>query len=250
MLNATPGLVAGGEARIVVQGLREANPVRKTYTVRLDAPAVGRILSFPYLIPAGELEPDYYEISVVLAGPDGEVLDEKTDTLTVSPAAAIGHPIANAKGIPVANQFLFRYMIGEQLEKTGRAAAAAAFYEEAFRSRPEYAEGVVRYANFLIRTGAFDRALEIAETLRTGREAPVRLPRHPRPGPVRPGEVRRGPGRAAPGQQALQQRDGRSQLPREMLLEAGQEDGGLGRFHRLPEAQSRPARDRQNGRGT
>jgi len=166
VLNATPELVAGGEARIVVQGLREANPVRKTYTVRLDAPAVGRILSFPYLIPAGELEPDYYEISVVLTGPDGEVLDEKTDTLTVSPAAAIGHPIANAKGIPVANQFLFRYMIGEQLEKTGRAAAAAAFYEEAFRSRPEYAEGVVRYANFLIRTGAFDRALEIAETLR------------------------------------------------------------------------------------
>jgi len=166
VLNATPELVAGGEARIVVQGLREANPVRKTYTVRLDAPAAGRILSFPYLIPAGELEPDYYEISVVLAGPGGEFLDEKTDTLTVSPAAAIGHPIANAKGIPVANQFLFRYMIGEQLEKTGRAAAAGAFYEEAFRSRPEYAEGVVRYANFLIRTGAFGRALEIAETLR------------------------------------------------------------------------------------
>jgi GWxTD domain-containing protein len=166
VLNATPGLQADGEARIVVQGLREANPVRKTYTVRLDAPAAGRILSFPYLIPAGELEPDYYEISVVLAGPGGEILDEKTDTLTVSPAAAIGHPIANAKGIPVANQFLFRYMVGEQLERTGRPAAAAAFYEEAFRSRPEYAEGVVRYANFLIGTGAFDRALEIADTLR------------------------------------------------------------------------------------
>jgi tetratricopeptide (TPR) repeat protein len=57
-------------------------------------------------------------------------------------------------------------MVGEQLEKTGRAAAAGSFYEEAFRSRPEYAEGVVRYADFLIRTGAFDRALEIAETLR------------------------------------------------------------------------------------
>ncbi|MCK7479399.1 MAG: GWxTD domain-containing protein [Candidatus Moduliflexus flocculans] len=57
----------------------------------------------------------------------------RTDTLTVSPAAAIGHPIANAKGIPLASQFLFRYMIAEQLEKTGRAAAAGPFYEEAFR---------------------------------------------------------------------------------------------------------------------
>ena len=57
-------------------------------------------------------------------------------------------------------------MVGEQLERTGRPAAAGAFYEEAFRLRPEYADGVVRYANFLIRTGAFDRALEIADTLR------------------------------------------------------------------------------------
>jgi hypothetical protein len=166
VLNATPALIANGQARIVVRGLREANPVRKTYTVKLDVPAVGRILSFPFLIPAGELEPDYYEVSVVLAGPDGEIIDEKKDALTVSPAASMGHPIASAKGIPTANQFLFRYMVGEQLEKTGRPAEAGAFYEEAFRLRPEYADGVVRYANFLVKTGGFGRALEIAEALR------------------------------------------------------------------------------------
>jgi GWxTD domain-containing protein len=166
VLNPTPALTQNGEARIVVRGFREANPVRKTYTVKLDAPVVGKTLSIPYTIPAGELEPDYYEITVVLAGPGGEVLDEKRDQITISPAAAIGHPIANAKGVPVANQFLFRYMVGEQLEKTGRPDAAAAFYEEAFRLRPEYADGVVRYANFLVKTGAYGQALEIAESLR------------------------------------------------------------------------------------
>lgn len=166
VLNPTPELVRDGEARVVVKGLRQAAPVRKTYTIKLDAPAAGRVLSIPYTIPAGELEPDYYEIAVVLAGPGGQVLDQKTDQITVSPAAAVGHPIANAKGIPLANQFLFRYMVAEQLEKTGRPEAAAALYEEGYRLRPDYADGVVRYANFLLGTGAYPRALEIAESLR------------------------------------------------------------------------------------
>lgn len=166
VLNPTPELARDGEARVVVKGLRQAAPVRKTYTIKLDAPAAGRVLSIPYTIPAGDLEPDYYEVSVVLAGPGGQVLDQKTDQITVSPAATVGHPIANAKGIPLANQFLFRYMVAEQLEKTGRPEAAAALYEEGYRLRPDYADGVVRYANFLLGTGAYARALEIAESLR------------------------------------------------------------------------------------
>jgi GWxTD domain-containing protein len=166
VLRVTEGLAKGGEARIAVRGLRQANPVRKTYTVKLDTPLTGRDLSIPYLIPAGELEPDYYDVVITLAGPGGEIIDEKKDMMTVSPATALGHPIANAKGIPLANQFLFRYMLGEQSEKTNRPAAARALYEEAYRMRPEYKDGAVRYANFLNKTGAFDEALKIAEDLR------------------------------------------------------------------------------------
>jgi hypothetical protein len=166
VLRVTEGLAKGGEARIAVRGLRQANPVRKTYTVKLDTPLTGQDLSIPYLIPAGELEPDYYDVVITLAGPDGEIIDEKKDMMTVSPATALGHPIANAKGIPLANQFLFRYMLGEQSEKTNRPAAARALYEEAYRMRPEYKDGAVRYANFLNKTGAFDEALKIAEDLR------------------------------------------------------------------------------------
>lgn len=166
VLNLTDDLIKNGTARISVRGFREANPVRRTYTVKLDAPLSGRILSIPYMIPAGELEPDYYEVVVSLAGPSGEILDEKKDMLTISPVTAIGHPIANAKGIPVANQFLFRYMLGEQLEKTNRPAEAKALYEEAYRLHPEYKDGAVRYGNFLNKIGAFDEALTIAEDLR------------------------------------------------------------------------------------
>jgi len=166
VLNLTDELAQGGSARIVVTGLRPANPVRKSYIVKLSAPASGRVLSVPYVIPAGDLEPDYYEISVSLTGPSGETLDEKKDTLTISPATGVGHPIASAKGIPAANQFLFRYMLGEQAEKTNRPAEARALYEEAYRMHPEYKDGVVRYGNFLLKAGAFEDVLKIAEDLR------------------------------------------------------------------------------------
>jgi len=166
VLNVSDALAKDGEARIVVRGLRQANPVRKTYTVRLDAPRTGQTLSVPYLIPAGELEPDYYDVVVTVAGPNGEVLDEKRGAMTISPANAIGHPIANAKGIPLANQFLFRYMLAEQTEKTNRPAAARAYYEDAYRMRPDYKDGVVRYGTFLVKSGAFEEALKVAEDLR------------------------------------------------------------------------------------
>ena len=86
--------------------------------------------------------------------------------MTISPATGVGHPIANAKGIPLANQFLFRYMLAEQAEKTNRPAAARAYYEEAYRMHPEYKDGVVRYGTFLVKSGAFEEALKIAEDLR------------------------------------------------------------------------------------
>jgi GWxTD domain-containing protein len=166
VLNVTEALAKEGEARILIRGLRQANPVRKTYIVKLDSPLTGKDLTVPYLIPAGELEPDYYDVVVTLAGPGGQVLDEKRETMTISPATGIGHPIANAKGIPLANQFLFRYMLAEQTEKTDRPAAARAYYEEAYRMHPEYKDGVVRYGTFLVRSGAFEEALKIAEGLR------------------------------------------------------------------------------------
>lgn len=160
------GPARGGEVRISARGLRQADPVRRTYIVKLDAGSSGPLLSVPYMIPAGDLEPDYYEVAVALIAASGAVLDEKKDMMTVSPARTVGHPIAKAKGIPLANAFLFRYMLGEEFEKTGRPEAARALYKEAYELRPEYLDGIVRYANFLNRIGAYDEALKLAEGLR------------------------------------------------------------------------------------
>ncbi|MCK7472790.1 MAG: hypothetical protein MZV49_03045 [Rhodopseudomonas palustris] len=126
VLNVTdgPGQGRGGQDRGPRPPAGQPGP-QDLHGQARHAPLTGKTLSIPYLIPAGELEPDYYDVVVTLAGPAGEVLDEKRDSMTVSPATAIGHPIANAKGIPLANQFLFRYMLAEQTEKTNRPDGGA-----------------------------------------------------------------------------------------------------------------------------
>ena len=166
VLNVTDDLFRGGEARISVRGLREANPVQRSFVVKLDASSFQKTLSISQTIPAAELDPDYYEILVKLVGAGGEALDEKKASFVVSPSAAMGHPIANAKGFALANQFLYRYMLAQQAEKTERREAAKAFYEQAFQLNPDYKEGVIMYGNFLNKVGAFGEALQVAERLR------------------------------------------------------------------------------------
>jgi len=165
LLNVGEDLYRSGSARIAVQGLRDANPVRKAYTVRLDASPYAKTLSIPHTFPAADLDPDYYEIEVELLGADGIQLAAEKGTFVISPSAAVGHPIANAKGFALANQFLYRYMLAQQAEKTERREAAKALYEQAFQLNPEYREGVVMYATFLNKTGAYGEALEVVRKL-------------------------------------------------------------------------------------
>jgi GWxTD domain-containing protein len=166
VLDMTEEIRAGGEARISVQGLREANPVRKSYVVKFDGSPLQKTLSIPQTIPASELDPDYYELSVILVGAGGETLDEKKASFVVSPNATMGHPIANAKGFALANQFLYRYMLAQQAEKLDRREAARSLYEQAYQRNPDYREGVVMYGSFLNKTGAFGEALQVAERLK------------------------------------------------------------------------------------
>lgn len=165
LLNVTEDLHRGGSARIIVQGLRDVDPVRRSYTVNLVTIPYARVLSVPQTVPAADLDPDYYDLTVELVDAGGRVLDAGKDSFVVSPSAAVGHPISNAKGFSLANQFLYRYMLAQQAERTDRREAARALYEQAFQLNPDYREGVIMYASFLNKTGAFTEALEIARRL-------------------------------------------------------------------------------------
>ncbi len=166
VLNVTDALLKGGQARVAVRGLQAADPVQRSYILSLNALPYGRMISLSHTIAAADLAPDFYEVLVSLVGPGSEVLDEKKETFIISLSQSIGHPIAHAKGFPLANQFLYRYMLAQQAEKLDRTEAARALYDEAFRSGPEYKEGVVMYGNFLNRAGAFEEALRIGDELR------------------------------------------------------------------------------------
>jgi GWxTD domain-containing protein len=166
ILNVTEDLLRGGEVRIAVRGLREASPVQKSYTVKLNAFPLQKVLSIPQTIPASDLDPDYYEIIVTLVGADGAPLDEKKESFIVSPSPTLGHPIANAKGFALANQFLYRYMLAQQAEKMNRPEAAGVLYQQAYQLNPDYKEGVLMYGNFLNKVGNFGEALQVAERLK------------------------------------------------------------------------------------
>jgi len=165
--NLTEELRAGGEARIRVRGLREANPAERSYVVKLSGYPFSRTLGIPQSIPAKDLPPDYYELGISLIAPGGAVLDEKTDTFVISPTDPLAHPIAHAKGFALANQFLYIYMLAQQDERLGRPERARGFYEKAFNLNPDYREGLLMYANFLLREKDYDPALAVVERLKT-----------------------------------------------------------------------------------
>ena len=163
--NLTETLWRGGEVRLEIRGLRETNPVRKTSPIRLADSPFARNLALTQSVPVAELDPDYYELKLTLTGPDGRPLDEKKGTFVVSTERAIGHPIAHTKGVPLANQYLYAYMLAQQWEKLGRDEAAGAQYEAALKLNPDSKDGAILYGNFLLKVRRFDRALEMAERL-------------------------------------------------------------------------------------
>ncbi len=164
--NLTEEVRAGGETRVRIRGLRKEKPVERAFSLPLSGYAFSRTLSLSQTLPAKDLEPDYYELTVSLVGPGGKVLDEKSDSFIVTPNTAIGHPIANAKGFALSNQFLYSYMLAQQEQKLGQPDQAKALYEKAFGLNPDYKEGVVMYTTFLVDRKEFDRALELVERLR------------------------------------------------------------------------------------
>lgn len=164
--NLSEDLRTGGEVRIVVRGLRPEKPIERAMTVKLAGYPRQRVIPVSPSFPARELEPDYYEVFVSLVGADGGLVDEAKGNFVVSPASVMGHPIANAKGFPLANQFLYLYMLGQQEERLGRAEKAKELFERGFNLNPNYVDGVLMYAKFLIKVKDFDRALVLAERVR------------------------------------------------------------------------------------
>jgi GWxTD domain-containing protein len=152
-----------GKVEVEVKGLREKNPFQKSFTLKLADYPFNRILGISSVTAAREFIPDYYEMKLSLKDGRGKALDEAAAQFIISPAEALPHSVTLAKSFPLSNNYLYFYSLAYQYDRMNEPQKAEANFQKAYELKPDYAEGIVEYANFLLKIKKFDRALEMAE---------------------------------------------------------------------------------------
>lgn len=167
VLNANEVTWKTGEVRIQIKGLRAVNPAQKSFVLKLNTADYSKTINLAYSLPLNELTPDYYEMKTTLTENEGRVVAESSANFIISPESAVPHPIARSKGFPLSSRYLYLHMLARQYDKLNRDDKAEAEYRKVFELAPEYKEGVMDYANFLLKVGKFDKAIEVNESLKS-----------------------------------------------------------------------------------
>jgi GWxTD domain-containing protein len=165
ILGLTEDLWRDGEVGILIHGLKEKEPLQKSFSLKLRDRPFQRTLCIAETIPAGELAPDYYEMRLTLNNGKGEPAGETKSQFIISPQGDIPHPVTISKGYPLANSFIYYYGLAIQYAQTDNLVQAEANFEKTLALSPRYFEGIVGYGEFLLKAGKYDRALEIVESL-------------------------------------------------------------------------------------
>ena len=165
-INVSPEDWPEAEVQVLLKGQKKATAFQKMAVLRLADFPYRKILPLSQAIPVQTLAPDYYDLKAVLVGAGGKVLDEKTGGFGLVAERAIGHPVAKAKGVSLANKFVFYDIQAQQYDQVGRPAEAEAAWAQAYALNPGYRNGVVNYASFLLKQKKWDRALEVVGSLK------------------------------------------------------------------------------------
>jgi len=166
LVNLTEDVWRDGEMAVLIKGLREKEPRSQSMAIKLAAYPFQKTLGLAESVSAEELAPDYYEISFLLKDGKGEAVAEARSQFIISPQDVLPHPVTIAKNFPLVNSYLFYATVASQYEQVGRTDEAEASFEKALLLNPNFREGLVAYAEFLLKTGRPDRALEIIERLK------------------------------------------------------------------------------------
>jgi GWxTD domain-containing protein len=158
-------LWAGGTVEVAAEGSRAPEKPVAFRTIKLSDLPYARAMTFLDKVPTRDLPPDYYEVSFTLKNAAGEVLDKDSAPFILSPTTAVPHPVTIVRPVPTVNNFLFYYGLAIQYDKTGERGKAEAILRKAYDLKPDYLEGVVQFADFLLRAGKPDEALRLVEPL-------------------------------------------------------------------------------------
>lgn len=166
LMNVSEVLWKEGRVDTVIKGFKRRDQIFKSFFFRLKDHPYNRILGFSASLPARDFEPDYYEIWLNLKDGKGVVIDEKKSQFIISPEEAVPHPVTLAKSFPLENNFLYFYSLAYQYEKAGDFQKSEANFKKAYDLRPDYKEGIIEHANFLLKVKKFDKVLELIEKVK------------------------------------------------------------------------------------
>jgi GWxTD domain-containing protein len=138
----------------------------KSFRLRLSGFPYRRTMAVPFSFEAREIVPDYYEMTITLRDAKGAVAGESLVPFIVSPAEAVPHPVTLVRNLPPENHFLYYYGLAYQYEKAGTPGKAEALFRRAQQIKPDYPEGVIEFADFLLRREKPEEALAIVEKLK------------------------------------------------------------------------------------
>jgi len=168
--NVPPDIWRDGKMEVAIQGLKENSPSQKAFLLELSEEVFHQNLTIARSFPAAELVPDYYEIKFILLDDRAKAIDEKNANFILIPGPAVARPFTIFKTFPVANSYFYFHILAGQCEKSGDAEKAESFYQKSYEMAPDFKEGIVYYANFLIRNARYEKALALAENIASEEE--------------------------------------------------------------------------------
>ena len=166
LINLSQDLWQDGSVDVRVTGAKSGDKPAKSFTLKLAESPFRKTLSLFRAFPAREFTPDYYELNLELKNGSGDILAKGSAPLVISPAETVPHPVTLVRTMPASNNFLYFYGLASQYDKTGAFAKAEPLFQKGYEMKPDYAEGIVAYADFLIRAGKFDESLRLIEALK------------------------------------------------------------------------------------
>ena len=118
-------------------------------------------------LPLDSLEGGYYDLVATLRSPDGEILDEKVTSLTLSPRTSVNRPVfVFRRGLDTRIPGLLSYLRGQQLGRYGRVDESTAELEAAVAAgNPRLVAAKWELANAYLRASRPDDALALLSPL-------------------------------------------------------------------------------------
>ena len=140
--------------------------VKKEDAIKLSDRPHQKEMNFAMSFPARDIPADYYELRLALVDGAGKTIDEKSGPFIISPSEGVPHPVTLSKTFPLANAFFYYYSLAYQYDQTGLPAKAEEFYKKAYAANQDYKEGLVDYAQFLLRAKKYSEAMALGEGLK------------------------------------------------------------------------------------